>query len=197
MSDVIALLEQDHRRVEQLFAQIKEAQGNGRARLVTELVEALTIHMQVEESLVYPFIAKQVDEGGEMVEEAEEEHKGARTAMKDVDRLSPDEPGFDGALEMLEAGISHHVEEEEGEVFPKLRRSADATALDDLGRKVEAAKMQATSGKASSNGSDDVIDLRSMSKDELYQRAQEAKVPGRSSMTKDQLIDALAGQAAR
>jgi hypothetical protein len=30
-----------------------------------------------------------------------------------------------------------------------------------------------------------------MSKEELYRRAQEAEIPGRSSMTKDELLEAL------
>ena len=87
--------------------------------------------MKVEESIVYPAIAKQVDDGDDMVEEAKTEHEGARKVLADVEKLSPNEPGFDGALEMLEAGISHHVEEEEDEVFPKFRESVSAEELDD------------------------------------------------------------------
>jgi hemerythrin-like domain-containing protein len=44
---------------------------------------------------------------------------------------------------MLEAGISHHVEEEESEVFPNLRKSVSAEELDELGKKVTAAKKAA------------------------------------------------------
>ena len=99
--------------------------------------------MKVEESIVYPAIAKQVDDGDDMVEEAKTEHEGARKVLADVEKLSPNEPGFDGALEMLEAGISHHVEEEEDEVFPKFRESVSAEELDDLGEKVAAAKEKA------------------------------------------------------
>ena len=97
----------------------------------------------MEESIVYPAIAKQVDDGNDMVDEAKSEHKGARKALDDVEKLSPDKPGFDGALTMLEAGISHHVEEEEGEVFPNLRKSVTAEQLDELGKQVAAAKKAA------------------------------------------------------
>ena len=55
------------------------------------------------------------------------EHQGARKVLGDVEKLSPNEPGFDGASETLEAGISHHVKEEEEEVFPTFRKSVDAT----------------------------------------------------------------------
>ena len=143
MADVVTMLEQDHREVEELFEKIKKTNGAVRAQLVTRLAADLRLHMKVEESIVYPAIAKQVDDGDDMVEEAKTEHEGARKVLADVEKLSPNEPGFDGALEMLEAGISHHVEEEEDEVFPKFRESVSAEELADLGEKVAAAKEKA------------------------------------------------------
>jgi iron-sulfur cluster repair protein YtfE (RIC family) len=182
MSDVTRILEQDHRKVEQLFEQIKKQQGAVRANLVEQLAADLRTHMRVEESIVYPFIVKQLNgDGKEMVEEAKTEHEGARKVLAEVERLSPNEPGFDGAFEMLEAGISHHVEEEETEVFPKLRKSASAAQLNEVGEQVEEAKGNAA--------------LENMSRDELYQRAQDADIPGRSSMTKDELVAALAARS--
>jgi iron-sulfur cluster repair protein YtfE (RIC family) len=177
MPDVTRLLEQDHRKVEKLFSKIKEATGASRADLVTELAADLRIHMQAEEMIVYPYINKHLDDGSDMVEEAVTEHEGARKVLADVERLSPNEPGFDGALEMLEAGISHHVEEEETEVFPELRESAPEADLDDLGQQVLQAK-----GRAG---------FDALTRDELYEEAQKADIPGRASMSKDELAEAL------
>jgi iron-sulfur cluster repair protein YtfE (RIC family) len=182
MSDVTRILEQDHRKVEHLFEQIKKQQGAIRANLVEQLAADLRTHMRVEETIVYPFIVKQLNgDGKEMVEEAKTEHAGARKVLAEVERLSPNEPGFDGALEMLEAGIKHHVKEEETEVFPKLRKSASAAQLNDVGVQVDEAKGNAV--------------FEDMSRDELYQRAQDADIPGRSSMTKAELIAALAAKS--
>lgn len=122
MADVTKILEEDHREAESLFAQIRERSGAGRVDLVTELANALRLHMQVEETIVYPAIAKLIDGGAGIVGEATSEHQAARRALADVEKLSPDEPGFDDALETLEADISHHVEEEEDEVFPEFPR---------------------------------------------------------------------------
>ena len=144
MADVTEMLEQDHRKVEKLFEQIKGSKGATRAKFVERLASDLRLHMKVEESIVYPAIVKEADDGADMVEEAKTEHKGARKALDDVEKLSPDKPGFDGALTMLEAGISHHVEEEEDEVFPKFRKSVTAAELDELGKKVAAAKKAAS-----------------------------------------------------
>ncbi len=140
MGDVTRILEQDHRQVEQLFEQIKQQQGEARSMLVEQLAGDLRTHMRVEESIVYPFIAGEVSGGDKMVEEAKGEHFEARKALGEVEALAPDQSGFDDALETLEVGISHHVEEEEGEVFPKLREAADEAQLNSLGQQIEEAK---------------------------------------------------------
>ena len=92
MADVIKMLEQDHREAEALFAKIKETNGAARGGLVTKLADALKLHMEVEEKIVYPAISKQVTGGTKMVEEAQTEHQGARKVLGDVEKLSPNEP---------------------------------------------------------------------------------------------------------
>jgi iron-sulfur cluster repair protein YtfE (RIC family) len=163
MADVTKMLEQDHREAEGLFLKIKGSNGAARATLVTKLADALKLHMQVEETIVYPEIAKHVDGGDDLVDEAVSEHQGARKALADVEKLSPDEPAFDGALETLEAGISHHVEEEEEEVFPKFRESVPSRELDALGDQVARAKSAASDAgpiTIGAEGADDAPPLR-------------------------------------
>jgi hemerythrin superfamily protein len=147
--DVIAILEADHREVEQLFEQIQRAQGSQRTKLVEKLASELTLHMSIEESLVYPRMAR-IDK--EMSSEAQAEHSLSRKVLKDLQRLAPDTPGFDGALEMLKAGIQHHVQEEEGEAFPKLRSRLDSSELEQLTEQVQAAKERGRAPRRSSSG---------------------------------------------
>jgi hemerythrin superfamily protein len=146
--DVIAILEADHREVEQLFEQIQRAQGSQRTKLVEKLASELTLHMSIEESLVYPRMAR-IDK--EMSSEAEAEHSLSRKVLKDLQRLAPDTPGFDGALEMLKAGIQHHVQEEEGEAFPKLRSQLDSTEFEQLTEQVQTAKERGRAPRRSSS----------------------------------------------
>lgn len=152
-------LENEHRLVEQLFAQLEEASEAEQQRpLVDELEAALSKHMQVEESEVYPALAE-ID--GEMEQEAETEHELGREGLSKL-RALIGEPGFGAAVAMLKAGIGHHVEEEEeGEVFPKLRQ--------ELG--------------LSGNGGP--------TKEALYEQAKQAGVEGRSTMSKDELAAAV------
>jgi hypothetical protein len=137
--DVVSILEADHRAVEKLFKDIEAASGSRRSSLVEKLVTDLTLHMSIEESLVYPRVSA-FDK--EMSQEANAEHALAKKVLTDLRRLAPDAPGFDGALGMLQAGIEHHVHEEEGEVLPKLRRELDQSELEQLTGEVEAAKQR-------------------------------------------------------
>jgi hemerythrin superfamily protein len=183
--DVTKMLEADHRTVEDLFRRIEGAEGAERQPMIDELATSLRAHMELEESVVYPAMKPVV--GDEAVEEGNVEHELARKTLEDVMRLAPDEPGFGAALDALKAGISHHVEEEEDEVFPKLR-SKGAKVLAGMAtpfmqKRVEVGlPMDADALAAAST------------KDELLAEARSADVEGASSMTKAELAGALAAK---
>jgi hemerythrin superfamily protein len=179
MNDVIALLEADHRHVEHLLAKLAESEpGPERNAMVEQLSTALRVHMQFEEQELYPLVAR-ID--GEMAEEAGIEHGLARDGVTKLAELAG-APGFGAAVEMLAGGISHHVREEEGEMFPKVRSSSDAATLDALGRALQQAK--AAAGLPP-------FDPESVTKTQLLEFAREAGIEGRSKMTKQELQRAL------
>ena len=113
-------LEQQHRMAEDLLSKLENAEGESEQRpLVEQLLTALTEHMQTEESQVYPAL-RELD--GDLADEAEIEHGLVRKALDQLESMVG-KPGFGAAVVMLQAGIEHHVEEEENEAFPKLRES--------------------------------------------------------------------------
>jgi hemerythrin-like domain-containing protein len=180
--DVTKILEQDHRDAASLFDRIPKADGADRQSLIDELNTALRAHMGLEERVLYP--AMEPVTGAEQVQEAYTEHALARDGLDSMLELAPDEPGFDGALESAKAGILHHVEEEEKELFPKLRKDGSAVLEQiatpfvqlrvELGMPMKADALSAAS-----------------SKDELVSEAKAADVDGADSMTKAELADAL------
>jgi hemerythrin superfamily protein len=180
--DPTKLLEADHRMVESLFERIPKAGENERQPLVAELATALGAHMELEESIVYPGIEGLV--GTRTIQEGITEHNLARTVMNKVLALAPAEPGFEGALEALKAAIEHHVEEEEGEVFPKVRKDG-RDLLDQLEQPVLVKRQQLglPADAASVAGAS--------TKDELLAEARSLDLTGASSMTKEQLAEAL------
>ena len=157
-AELLNTLESQHRDAEALLTQLANAtEPSDQRPLVEQLVAALSEHMAIEEEQVYPELER-IE--GELAEEANVEHGLAREGL---DRLQSmvGQPGFGAAVEMVKGGISHHVEEEENEAFPKLR---EALGLADAGNHT---------------------------KDELYEQAKQADVQGRSSMTKDELAEAV------
>jgi hemerythrin superfamily protein len=159
-AELLDRLEMEHRQVEELFSRLEKAESESEQRpLVEQLVASLTQHMDVEERDVYPEVAK-LD--GEMQEEAENEHNLGREGMTKLQELIG-QPGFGAAVAMLQAGISHHVEEEEDEVFPKLRQALGFPSTDTSKRELyEQAKAAGIEGRSS------------MTKDELAAALQRA-----------------------
>jgi iron-sulfur cluster repair protein YtfE (RIC family) len=185
--DVLEHLTEEHRKVERLLDQIEDSdQGPERERLVAELESSLGTHMAVEEQFVYPIVKDVLDE--EDAHEGVNEHDLARDGLVKLRELI-DEPGFGAAVEMVKAGIAHHVEEEEGDMFPKLREDA-AERIAALGP-AEELEQEVEDGSSSSSRSGEVSGKGELTRDELYEKAKEADVEGRSSMTKDELREAL------
>ena len=130
MTDVFSILRNDHRHVEDLLTRLGDSEpGAERDSLVRELTDALRLHMRFEEEELYPPLAE-LD--AESAEEADIEHRLAREGLDKLAELAA-APGFGAAVEMLTGGIGHHVQEEEQEIFPKLRDAFDAGRIDRLG----------------------------------------------------------------
>jgi hemerythrin superfamily protein len=115
MPDPIALLEQGHRKVETLFAQWQQSKA---ATVAEQICMELTVHATVEEQSVYPVLAQDVPEGAELEEEAEQEHAEAKQLIADNQQAGFSGPKVDEAMETLISAVTHHVEEEESEIFP-------------------------------------------------------------------------------
>ena len=113
-------LEQQHREVERLLKMLQLTDDAETQRaLVERLIDAMSEHMGIEESEVYPALAH-ID--GVLVEEAEIEHDWARHCLRHLSDMIG-QTGFGAAVRTFEEGIAPHITDEETEAFPKLRRA--------------------------------------------------------------------------
>jgi len=129
--DILEHLEQEHRKVEKMIADLESTRTiDQRTPILAELGDSLSKHMDVEEERIYPIVDERL--GSAKAREAQKEHD---TARDDVASLveQADSDGFAAALAQFKTDISHHVSEEEGELFPQLRAKAadDIAALGD------------------------------------------------------------------
>jgi hemerythrin superfamily protein len=140
--DALDILEADHRAVEQLFDAYSRAESNDLERkttLVQRACELLTIHSMVEEELLYPAARDALGKGHRIdVDEAFVEHFLVKTLIEKFATLKAGEDGFDATFRVLKENVTHHVEEEESELFPEIRKGG--LDLVTLGKKIAARK---------------------------------------------------------
>ena len=110
--DAIALLKEDHRKVEDLFEQFEKAKGDGRKeKLALQICKELTIHTILEEEIFYPSIEGKVDE--DLLKESLVEHDAAKVLIAEIEAGGPSDEFYDAKVKVLKEEIEHHVEEEE------------------------------------------------------------------------------------
>ena len=124
--DAIALLKEDHRKVEELFEQFEKAKGDGRKqKLALQICTELTIHTIIEEEIFYPACDGNVDE--DLIKESFVEHDAAKALIAEIEGGEPSDEFYDAKVKVLMEEIEHHVEEEEK---PKEGVFAQARAAD-------------------------------------------------------------------
>ncbi len=121
--NAIALLKEDHRAVEKLFKEFEEAKGEGRKeKLARRICLELSIHTKIEEEIFYPACEGKVDE--DLLKEAFVEHDAAKFLIAEIEAGNgKSDDFFDAKVKVLSEEIEHHVEEEEKELFPEVRKA--------------------------------------------------------------------------
>jgi len=149
--DAIAVLKDDHATVEDLFAKFEAAGDRAvktKQQLMERIVRELSVHAAVEELVFYPAVRAMAQNAGDeeledTVLEGLEEHGVAKWLLSELESMSPEHERYDAKATVLIENVRHHVEEEEQELFPEIRKIADRAALVELGELLETAKRTA------------------------------------------------------
>ena len=142
--EATSLLIKDHEAVKKLFEQF-EAAGDAAYKVKKAIFETikseLLIHMDIEESIFYPAVkAQPSEELKDEIREADEEHHVAKLLLAEISKMKPEDEQYDAKVTVLRENIEHHVEEEEGELFPNTRKRLDEEMLEQLGEEMEERK---------------------------------------------------------
>lgn len=146
MSDAITLLREDHRAVEKLFKAFEKAGPNAlktKARLVEGMIRELTIHASIEEQVFYPTVRQGAHDLDGEVLEALEEHHVVKWLLSELSGLDPSAERFDAKVMVLIDSVRHHVKEEEGTLFPAVRKAFTRSELATMGDSLTAVKKSA------------------------------------------------------
>ena len=146
--DAVELLTRQHREVEDLFEQFEKLGDDAKdkkKKLAEEICNALTMHTMIEEEIFYPATRAaggEEEETEDMVDEAIVEHASAKDLIAQILDMDASDDLFDAKVKVLSELIEHHVQEEEGEMFPQARKAGLDLAL--LGQQIAERKAQIT-----------------------------------------------------
>ncbi|WP_282203302.1 hemerythrin domain-containing protein [Kitasatospora fiedleri] len=144
--DAIVLLKDDHKTVEKLFKEFEKAGENAHKHkrdIADQVIRELTVHTWIEEKIFYPAARKAVPDTTDHVLESVEEHHVVLWMLSELAGLDPADERFDAKMTVLMENVRHHVEEEEEEWFPEVRKAMGRNRLTELGEEMTAAKADA------------------------------------------------------
>lgn len=131
--DAIVMLRNDHKTVESLFKKLDKDDVS----VVPEICAALTQHAYIEEQVFYPAVRAEVEDELDDVLEAVEEHHLVKVLVAELESLTPSDETYKAKATVLAELVRHHVEEEEGEMFPRVREALGRRRLTEIGAEME------------------------------------------------------------
>lgn len=143
--NAIDLLIQDHKLVKKLLEELSattERAVKKRAELLQKIEQELQIHTALEEDILYPAIKEAGGkEEAKMYYEAKEEHRTVDAlVIPDLLHTETGSVEFAGRVKVMKELLEHHIEEEEGELFPTAKKLLGKDVLEQLGQTMEAHK---------------------------------------------------------
>jgi hemerythrin superfamily protein len=145
-TDAIVMLKADHKEIRRLF---REFQGAGeravkkKGKLVQDILKALTVHTYIENEVMYPEVRALLPDLEDDVLESYEEHHVADVLCMELAGLPADAERFDAKTTVLIETVTHHIEEEERDWFPKVRAGLSRKQLQEIGARLEEARQKA------------------------------------------------------
>ncbi|TFW17183.1 hemerythrin domain-containing protein [Duganella callida] len=123
--DAITLLTEDHEQVKSLFEQYEQLGDRANVskhKLAMQICEELIRHTMIEEEIFYPAVRKAIKDD-DIMDESLVEHASAKDLIAQIQEMEPTDDLFDAKVKVLSEMIDHHVEEEETDMFPKVRKT--------------------------------------------------------------------------
>ncbi|MER5202064.1 hemerythrin domain-containing protein [Streptomyces sp. NPDC002825] len=144
--DAIVLLREDHKTVEKLFKRFEKTSDDDlaeRREIADEVIEELTVHAWIEEQYFYPAAREAAPDTKDHVLESVEEHHAVVWMLSEIKGMDPADERFKAKMTVLMEQVRHHVEEEEQDWFPEVRKAMGRNRLVELGERLRTGKEDA------------------------------------------------------
>jgi hemerythrin-like domain-containing protein len=139
--DVLTFLTDEHDDAKAIFKKLDKAEGAAATRLWNQLKTTLTAHEDREETFFYPPLKKEAA-AKDMILEAYQEHHVMDVLIEEISQLKPSDEAWAPKIKVLQENTEHHIEEEEGELFPEVRKIWNAARREEVGVQMQAAKVK-------------------------------------------------------
>jgi hemerythrin superfamily protein len=139
--DVLTFLKDEHDEIKSVFKKLQKASGNEAQRLWEQLSSMVNLHEELEEKYFYPRL-RESSRVEDLVLESYQEHHVLDLLMGEISALKPSDEAWQPKIKVLQENTEHHIEEEEGELFPKVRKIWDTDMRGRVGEEMEREKAE-------------------------------------------------------
>jgi hemerythrin superfamily protein len=147
-ADILETLQLEHDEVQELLEKLVKSQtGREQKALVNKIKAALVPHTKAEEKIVYDRVLAMKDTAAKIDgNEGYVEHGLAGETLKKLDKLSANTPAFKASAKVLKELVDHHVQEEERNIWPRVKDNFSLQERAELNREFLAAKRKVRPG---------------------------------------------------
>ena len=150
--NAIQLLKSEHEKAKRAFAEIQAATASERAPLWAKLEPELKVHEEMEEVALYGPVAQELGSTDQTLQEWHEHHHEevteAAALIQEIDGLDSTSDDWVEKVEDLQEALEDHIEEEEGDIWPRIQQAWDQSKLEHAGQQMESLKRQKISRAA-------------------------------------------------
>jgi hypothetical protein len=138
--NAIKLLKEDHNELRGFFQSFKASDSKKEKHNIFKQIKAkLDVHTHIEETIFYPELINK-KELEDITKEGIEEHHVGDVLVREISNLTDDSEKFEPKMEVLIESTEHHLQEEEGKMFPKVEEHFSESELEELGTKMQEEK---------------------------------------------------------
>ncbi|MEV4508831.1 hemerythrin domain-containing protein [Dactylosporangium sp. NPDC049525] len=139
-TDAIVVLKEDHKNVKRLFKEFQAAEdgpAQAKERIVKQILSELTVHTYLENEVMYPEVRRLLPDLEDDILESYEEHHVADVLCMELAAMTPDDERFNAKVTVLIETVTHHIDEEEKDWFPKVREGLGRNQLQEIGARMQ------------------------------------------------------------
>lgn len=136
--DAISIIMQDHAHIRDMIARLDKIldSNNAESRAkFKELKDFLVKHETMEQKVWYPALEKKHVDLKDIIAQLKKEEQDAGNALKKIDGIK-DNQEWTAQVKKLMKDVDHHANQEETQLFPKVKSMVDAATLNAIGAKL-------------------------------------------------------------